>query len=139
MLRAVLLFTVLATAASSSFGAVCSDVMNHHGIRALRVSAGIKDEDTTSASFVFELREAIRKSASYCLVETDGDARFAIGVNAMDIESGSLTAISTSIFAPNLGRFHVSAWVSVCGRAVVPSCAHDVLARVDNELEKLRD
>jgi hypothetical protein len=122
-----------------SFAAICPDIKSHPGVRALHVSAGIKAEDSASASFVFELREAIRKSASYCLVESDKGARFTLSVNALDIENGDLTAISTSIFAPNIGRFHVTSWVSVCGRAIVASCARDAMTRVDNELEGLKD
>jgi hypothetical protein len=128
---------IVALVASSS-GTVCPDGKKHPGIRALHVSAGIKTEDSTSASFAFELREAIRKSASYCLVEADKDARFTVGVNALDIEEGELTAISTSIYAPNVGRFFVGSWVSVCGRAAA-NCAHLVMARIDDELEKLKD
>jgi hypothetical protein len=139
MLRIVLLTAVLGAAVGNSFGAVCSDAKKHPSVRALQVSAGIKAEDSTSASFVFELREAIRKSASYCLVEADRDARFTVDVNALDIEKGELTAISTSIFAPNVGRFFVGSWVSVCGRAIANSCAHDAMARIDDELEKLKD
>jgi hypothetical protein len=103
------------------------------------VSVGIKAEDSTSASFAFELREAIRKSASYCLVEAQKDARFTVSVNALDIDNSELTAISTSIFAPNVGRFFVTSWVSVCGRAIANSCAHDAIARIDDELERLKD
>lgn len=139
MLRFVFLIALMAVAVARSFGAACPDVKRHPGIRALQVSVGIKAEDSTSASFVFELREAIRKSASYCLVEVDKDARFTVSVSALDIENSELAAISTSIFAPNVGRFFVTSWVSVCGRAIANSCAHDAMARIDDELERLKD
>jgi hypothetical protein len=139
MLRVLLLIAVMAATVTRLVAAACPDTKKHPGIRALQVSVGIKAEDSTSASFAFELREAIRKSASYCLVEAQKDARFTVSVNALDIDNSELTAISTSIFAPNVGRFFVTSWVSVCGRAIANSCAHDAIARIDDELERLKD
>jgi hypothetical protein len=88
-MRVVLLVAAMTATATRLFGATCPDVKNHPGIRALRVSVGIKAEDSTSGSFAFELREAIRKSASFCLVEAEKDARFTVSVNALDIETAN--------------------------------------------------
>jgi hypothetical protein len=87
MLRLVLLIGLSVAMVTSSFGATCPDVNKHPGIRALRVSASIKAEDSTSAGFVFELRESIRKSVSYCLVEADKDARFTVSVNGWTLKT----------------------------------------------------
>jgi hypothetical protein len=49
------------------------------------------------------------------LVEADKDARFTVSVSATDFKKGDLTAVSTSIFAPNVGRFLVTSRVFVWG------------------------
>ncbi len=106
------------------------------------VSATAGENDPVGQAYVFEVREAIRGSNGFRLVEEEKQWPY-IEVVLVTVKAGeSLSAISVSILYDSsdmamLGAL-IDASVQTCGRDRVQACARRTLGAVDEAVESLK-
>lgn len=130
----VVLAILVAGSAKLAVCANCSPGIPHSGVRAmiLRTDTG---GDTVGPLWLFEFREAIRRSASYCLVETDADAFLIVRVTTVQIApSDNFTAVSVVTTISTLCNSFLVTLIS--GRERVQSSAGGALANLDDNVQK---
>ena len=100
-------------------------------------------------SFAFALKEAIRRSQSFALVDDDAlpaDPRIVVHLVSVDVDNpnpkGISSAISVTIVYDSLqtlgSGIFITASVTHCGRDRVESCAKNTLPDIDSAVEHLR-
>lgn len=102
--------------------------------------------DQVGALYVYEIREGIRGSQGMRLVDDnypDGHIKLVITtVDADSRETGRSSAMATTFLydsrdIPLAGAF-LTQYVHACGRDRVASCARDIVAATDNQIQRLR-
>lgn len=102
--------------------------------------------DAVGRQLVFELREALRRSAGMSLAERKQDALFYMRLVTLDPNNGSSAGYSTVYSAViTFQTFHtppvemyLTNYVGTCGQARISSCAQSLLAGVDAEAASVR-
>jgi len=103
-------------------------------------------DDSVGRQLVFEVREALRRSAGLSLAERAQDARIHVRIVTLDPESGSSSGVSTVYSAViTFQSFHeppvdmyLTNTVGTCGRSRTANCAQSIVARIDEEATSIR-
>jgi hypothetical protein len=106
------------------------------------LSASSSEDDQIGRQLIFEVKEAVRGSASFSFLD---DTKIWPRINVMMVTtriSQASTAASyaftyDSIDMPLSGAYIVSS-VQVCGRDQVRGCARDILSHIDAALDQLK-
>jgi hypothetical protein len=116
--------------------------------QATNVYVVARSEDEVGTRFVFVLKEAIRRSAAFRLVDRQADTVLTLHLVTMETPSesrGSATSYSvtwtfrTSHETKTPISVYMASTVGSCGRSRVEECAHGVLADTDQQATKARD
>jgi hypothetical protein len=102
--------------------------------------------DSVGRQLVFELREALRRSAGLSLAERNQDALFYMRLVTLDPNNGSTAGYSTVYSAViTFKTFHtppvemyLTNYVGTCGQSRIASCAQSLLAGIDEEAASVR-
>lgn len=102
--------------------------------------------DQVGRQLVFELREALRRSAGFTLAERPQDARIYTRIVTIDPNDGSSAGYSTVYSAViTFQTFHdtpiemyLTNYVGTCGRSRVASCAQSLLSGIDEQAASIR-
>ena len=101
--------------------------------------------DTVGRQLVFELREAVRRSAALSLAEREQDARIYARIVTLDPDNtgrGNSTVYSAVItmqtFHETPVEMYLTNYVGNCGRLSVESCARSLLSGIDEEATNIR-
>ena|SRR5690606_5164319 len=101
--------------------------------------------DVVGRQLVFELREAVRRSAALSLAEREQDARIYARIVTLDPDNsgrGNSTVYSAVItmqtFHETPVEMYLTNYVGSCGRLSVESCARSLLSGIDEEATNIR-
>jgi hypothetical protein len=101
-------------------------------------------EDRVGKDLVYAVREEIRKSAGYKLVDSSADAALMIMLVSLDVEDqesqkGVRTAAAIVVTgAPATANRYLDSYVVVVGRDRTATIARSILASIDGTLARLR-
>lgn len=104
------------------------------------IYVGVTSEDTVGQTLVYEIREKISKSQRHNLVSSPKDAAFKLSV--VTLRGDGQTVYSISLLMRNFQTegffdFFVTSWVGYCGSRAIESCAANIVAGVDTEIEPI--
>jgi hypothetical protein len=116
---------------------------------AVHVESTVSDDDSVGRQYVFTLKEAIRGSHGYRLVENKKEwpyIKFVVvtlrpGTSAGTKMNGtalSYTILFDSTSMPLSGAF-ITSGIQLCGSETVASCARSGLAKIDQAVEELQE
>jgi len=101
--------------------------------------------DIVGRQLVFELREAVRRSAALSLAEREQDARIYARIVTLDPDNsgrGISTVYSAVItmqtFHETPVEMYLTSYVGSCGRLSVESCARSLLSDIDEVATNIR-
>jgi hypothetical protein len=99
--------------------------------------------DTVGTTFLYQLREQLKASQSYRLVDDEEDAAFHVGVVSLDPDHTrnasvrTIVSISLSIETSWEHDYLVTHWVVLAGADMVNSSVTDVIAAVDKHIQPI--
>ena len=89
----------------------------------------------------YELRERVRASHGYRLVESRQDADYILVLNGFDTKIPWLAVYSVTLLAPESPRspldYHLADYVATCPSSEVATCATSAIAFADETLESM--
>lgn len=136
ILPLVITLAILSVCPSSA--ATC-DTDKHPGITALLVKAHTKQTESVGREWVFHFRELIRRSASFCLVETQEKALLVLSILAADADpQGVSAAISIVAYEANGNYAFLHQWLYVAGNSTLEHSTQSALADLDESVEDLK-
>lgn len=109
------------------------------------ISISYDGNDAVGTRFVFAIKENIRRSATYELVDSGRSIKLQmVSVDVNSADQGITSAIATAITAHYMGDdgkwgdAYVNTMIDVVGKERVEDMAHNFLATIDNYLTTLR-
>jgi hypothetical protein len=138
MKSALLTLHFVLVVASYSPGVLCPGKKGHASLAPVYLESGATPRDRgPGSSFVFEVREAVRRSASYCLVDSIKDSVYVLSIGTLDADIGGVeTAISAAVYTPS--RYFITHWVQTCLKKDSEVCARDAIVNFDNAVQGLK-
>ena len=110
----------------------------------IALSATVAEDDQVGRQLIFEIKEAIRGSNSFRLIDETDPVFPRLSVSAV-AEAADVNRVSTAVsfsyayddrYLPLNGLFIIGS-VQVCGRDTVKSCARSALSYIDAAIESL--
>lgn len=107
------------------------------------VDAVVGDGDNVGQIYVFNLKEAIRGSQSFRLIEDNKQRPYIrVSITTRDAMSGNSSAIGYALAYDSsttaMAGILISSGVQTCGRQVTAPCAQDLLPWIDRAIDQLR-
>ena len=100
--------------------------------------------DTVGTTYVYQLREQLKASQTYRVVDDEGDAIFHVGVVSLDPDHHAgnasvrtIVSISLSIETSLEHDYLVTHWVVLAGADMVNSSVTDVIAAIDKHVQPI--
>lgn len=120
-------------------GAVCSDA-KHPGITALAMRDKINPDEPLSFRWWVHFRDAIDRSARYCLVKNPSDSYVVLSVTGSDTDpqhfAEDRAAVSLAAYF-TANTVFINHWLHVCGAGRIDECAETALGELDHELQSV--
>ena len=125
--------------------AICLSSLGASKAQAADIYVDVTAEDAAGKRLVYSLREKIAESRRHNLVAAPTEAGFILSVVTLERDKqskGSATVYSISLKMRNFGdpKFYdyvITSWVGYCGIDVTESCAGNIAAEIDGEIEPI--
>lgn len=100
-------------------------------------------EDNVGKSYAFYLKEELRRSASFTLLEDlSPNPHITVSVVSIDHAAGNSSSIAIALaydsFNAPVNGIYITSLVQSCGRDVTQKCAADLLPSIDNAVTYLQ-
>jgi hypothetical protein len=115
--------------------AACPNLTVHPGITTLFIQSDFGEKDQASKAYVSGLQEAIKKYASFCLVEDPRAATFSLNLAGVDLEEDHERAAISVVIISEKGTL-LSHWVRLSSVDNVEKNSHDDVVQVDRAIQR---
>lgn len=123
-------------------GLIAFAAVGYTPLHAANIYVEVSSDETVGRQLAYEIREKIAGSNRHDLVTSPDDAAFTLQIVTLDDSDGSQTVYAlsltlTNFYEPKMYQYFISSWVGRCGRDVLLSCASNVAAEIDLEIEPI--
>jgi hypothetical protein len=115
--------------------AACPNLTVHPGITTLFIQSDFGEKDQASKAYVSGLQDAIKKYASFCLVEDPRAATFSLNLAGVDLDEEHERAAISVVIISEKGTV-LSHWVRVSSIDNVEKNSRDDLVQVDRAIQR---
>jgi hypothetical protein len=129
------LLFLLILSPGGAHAAACPNLNVHPGITTLYIQSDFGEKDQASKAYVAGLQDAIKKHASFCLVEDPRAATFSVNLAGVDLGEDHERAAMSVVIISEKGTL-LSHWVRVSSVDNVEKNSQDDVIKIDRAIQR---